>query len=63
MRYKVKELRKQKNLTQTELSKKAGVSRTVISNLENGKEFRTSTYTLNKVANALDTTVDKILLP
>lgn len=63
LKYKVRELRKKKNLTQIGLSKKAGVSRTVISNLESGKEFRTSTHTLNKVAEALGTTVDKILLP
>lgn len=60
MGYKIKELRTKKNMTQEELEQKSGVSRTTISNLENGVERATSTKTLLKLAAALDVTVDQI---
>lgn len=61
MGYRVKEIREEKKLTQEELSKKSGVSRTIISAIESGKEeVTTTTKTLLKIAKALDTTVDAI---
>lgn len=60
MSYKVKEFREKAGLSQDELAKKSGVSRTTISALENGAANSTSTKTLNKLAQALGTTVDKI---
>ena len=60
MGYKIKEKRKEKNMTQEELSAKSGVSRATISGLENGTVRATSSKTLLKLARALDTTVDQI---
>lgn len=57
---KLKQYRKEKKLTQTELSKKSGVSRTIISSLENQKEIITTTGTLKKIANALERQVSEI---
>ena len=44
-------------MTQTELSKRAGVSRTIISKMENDKVEITTTGTLLKLAKALDTSI------
>lgn len=60
MGYKIKEARKAKNMTQEELAKKSGVSRGTISGLEDGSTRTTTTQTLVKLANALETTVDAI---
>lgn len=60
MKYKVKELREQKNMTQVELSEKSGVSRTIISGLESGKRKVTTTKTLCDIAEALGEEVDAI---
>lgn len=57
---KVKEYREKKNMTQVDLSRKSGVSRVTISQIERGVERNTSTRTLLKLARALDTTVEKI---
>lgn len=60
MGYKIREKRKEKNMTQEELSAKSGVSRTTISGLENGTVRATSSKTLLKLARALGVTVDQI---
>ena len=60
MGYKIREIRKAKNMTQDELAKKSGVSRVTISMLENQIDRATSTKTLLKIADALNTTVDQI---
>lgn len=57
---KIREYRKKKKMTQTELAKKSGVSRVTISQLENGLERNTSSSTLLALAKALDSTVDQI---
>ncbi len=57
---KIKELREKKKMSQEELAKEAGVSRTTLSNLENNVERATSTKTLLKIAKALGVTVDQI---
>ena len=59
MGYKIKEVRESKNISQEELSKKSGVSRTIISALENGKTNTTS-KTLTSIAKALGVSVDQI---
>ena len=58
MGYKIKAFREEKKMTQEELSKKSGVSRGTISALENGTSRATTTKTLAKIAQALETTVD-----
>lgn len=62
MQYRIKEARKAKGFTQTELSEKAGVSRTIISKLENDEEIVTSTDTLKKIAEALNVNISTIFL-
>ena len=51
--FRVKEEREKKGMTQEELAKKAGVSRTIISGLESGTINVTTTKTLKKIAEAL----------
>ena len=60
MGYKIKELREAMKMTQEELAEKSGVSRGTISTLENGIDRTTTSKTLVKLAQALDTTVDRI---
>ena len=60
MGYRIKELRKEKKMSQEELAKKSGVSRTTIVNLEKGNDKTVLTSTLLNIATALDTTVDKL---
>ena len=60
MGYKNKELREAMKMTQEELAEKSGVSRGTISALENGIDRTTTSKTLVKLAQALDTTVDRI---
>lgn len=60
MGYKVKEAREEKRMTQEELSKKSGVSRSTIVAIEKGKAIDVKVSTLLKLANALDTTVAAI---
>ena len=47
----LKKIREEKNISQEELSKKSGVSRTTISELENGKIKRITNINLEKIAN------------
>lgn len=60
MIYKIKEFRKEKRLSQVELSKMSGVSRAIISGLESGAIKTTTTDTLLKIASALDKKVSDI---
>lgn len=57
---KLKEYRKQKNMTQIELAEKSGVSRITISQIENGIERNTTSKTVLNLAKALGTTVDEL---
>lgn len=60
MGYRVKEIREKNGLSQEMLSKKSGVSRTIISGLESGTIKETSTKTLFKIAKALNVNVSDI---
>lgn len=60
MGYRIRELRENKGMTQVELSEKSNVSRTIISNLENGVSHVTTTKTLYRLANALDVSVEEL---
>lgn len=60
MGYKIKEVREACGYTQEELSEKSGISRTTISNLENGTARTTTTKTLIQLAQAMNVTVDQI---
>ncbi len=54
MKNKVKEVRESQGMSQEELSKKSTVSRTIISELENGKTDVITNTTLEKIAGALN---------
>lgn len=58
--YKIKEYRERKNLSQTELARISGVSRSIIVGLETGTYTTTTTDTLLKIAKALDVKVQDI---
>lgn len=56
----LKEIREIKGLTQEELAEKAGVSRTIISYLENDRSECAKTSTLIKLADALGEKVTSV---
>lgn len=56
----IREIRKRKKLSQEELAEKSGVSRTIISGLESGRQEVTTTATLKKIADALEYSVKEI---
>ena len=58
---KLKSLRKEQNLTQTELSEKAGVGKVTISRLESGALKESNVSTLLKIAKALGCEVTDII--
>ena len=58
--YKIKEYRERKNLSQTELARISGVSRSIIVGLETGTYTTTTTDTLLKIAKVLDVKVQDI---
>lgn len=60
MGYKIKEFREKIGMTQVDLAKKSGVSRTTIVGLESGDNCVTTTKTLQKLADALNTTVEEL---
>lgn len=60
MQYRIKEYREKLKMSQAELSKKAKVSRTIISGLESGSITVTTTETLLKIAKALGKNVSDI---
>lgn len=53
MKNRLKEIREEEKISQEELSKRSTVSRTIISELENGKTDVVTNVTLEKLANAL----------
>lgn len=57
----IRDLRIEKKMSQEELSAKSGVSRTTISNIENGEEKNVLMSTLLRIATALETTVDNLI--
>ena len=57
MKYRLRELRKSKGMTQEELSDKSGVTRTTIWKLETGEEEVSTTKTLLSLAKALECSV------
>lgn len=60
MKNKVREYRLKEGMSQEELAKKSGVSRTTISDLENEKVDVITNVTLQKIANALNRKVSTI---
>ena len=58
MKYRVREIREQKKMSQEELEKKSGISRQTISAIENDKAENVKVGTLKAIATALGTTID-----
>lgn len=58
MKYKIREMREQKGITQDELSEKSGITRATLWRLESGEV--TTTKTLMKIADALDVSVSDL---
>ena len=63
MRNKLKIVREKKDMTQKELVEKSGVSRTVISQLENGTRSVITSETMLKISKALEEPLENIFLP
>ena len=61
--YNIKLARERAGMSQVELSKKSGVSRVTIWALETVPDYVTTTKTLYKIAEALNTTVDALFSP
>lgn len=61
MRYNIKEFRIQQGLTTEELAEIVGISRTYLSQIENGKVNNISTKILVKLASALGKKVDDLI--
>lgn len=59
MRFKIKQLRKERRMSQEELAEKSGVSRATISGLETKGNPITTTETLQKLASALNVEVSE----
>ena len=59
---KIKERRELLKMSQEELAEKSKVSRATISGLENNSKRNTSTKTLKRIADALETTVGELFL-
>lgn len=60
MGYRVKEVREEKRMTQEELAKASGVSRTTIVAIESGEVKDVLVSTLFKLAKAMDVTVNDL---
>ena len=56
----LKEVRKEKGITQEELERLSGVSRQTISAIENNPDYQAKSGTLIALAKAMETTVDRI---
>jgi len=57
---KIKELRKEKKVTQIELAKKVGITRQTLSKLENGKIHKVSLQTFLKIIDLLDYEIEVV---
>ena len=57
----IKALRNRRNLTQEQLAQKSGISVYTISRLERGERVDPSVFTVDALAQILDTTVDELL--
>lgn len=60
MEFRIREKREEAGLTQIQLAKESGVSRSIISGLESGAITVTTTETLSKIAKALKVSIGEI---
>lgn len=57
----IKNKRKEKGMTQDELSEKSGIGRVTISRLESGTLTETNVGTLTRIASALDCEMNELM--
>jgi transcriptional regulator with XRE-family HTH domain len=62
MKYVGKYIREDKRITQLELAKRSGVSRSIICGLETGRTTVTSTRTLFKIAQTLEVGINDLFV-
>lgn len=62
MQTRIKEVRESKGITQEQLSAMANVSRTVLSQLENGSRPVVKSDTMLKISDALQTPIEELFL-
>lgn len=60
MRIRIKDLRVQAHLTQSDLATRSGLTRATISNLESGRVQNANATTLLRLARALGCTIDDL---
>lgn len=60
-RVKVKDLRKKNGLTKKKLSDVAGITRSIITDIESGKTKNPTCITLIKLANAFNCSIDELI--
>ena len=60
MRYRLKEIREEKGITQEKLEEMSGVSIQTISAIENNDDYQAKVGTLLALAKAMETTVDNL---
>ena len=63
MKYKIKELREKRRMSQAELSELSGVNRGTIVRLESDNDVETTVGTLKAIADVLNVTVGYLILP
>lgn len=63
MRYKIREMREKRHLSQEELAQMSGVSRGIVVRLESDTEYETQVSTLEKIANALGVSIKSLFMP
>ena len=62
MKYKIRELREKRGISQEELAKQSGVSRSLIAELEGNAKYSPTVKTLWKIANVLNVKVQSLFL-
>jgi len=62
VKFNLQAIRKAANLTQDELAEKSGIGRVTISRIESGEQKETTSGTLVKLAQALDVSVDDLII-
>jgi putative repressor protein len=62
VKYKIKAIREKKGISQEELSKLSGVSRSLIAELEGNAKYSPTVNTLRKIADALNVKVQALFL-
>lgn len=63
MGFRVREIRMSQGMTQTDLAKKAKITRATLWRVERDEEYDPSVNTLKRIADALNVTLSDLILP